>query len=59
VLADAAGQTEPSGIEDAKAAAALMAMNNIYRIPPAQMFCRGHKKNGESERTHRENALLG
>ena len=30
VLADAAGQTEPSVIEDAKAAAALMAMNNIY-----------------------------
>jgi hypothetical protein len=44
VLTDAADQTEPSGIEDAKAAATLMAMNNIFRILPAQTFCRGHKK---------------
>lgn len=30
VLADAQGQVEPSVIEDARAAASLMAMNNVY-----------------------------
>ena len=30
VLADAAGKVEPSVVDDARAAAALMAMNNVY-----------------------------